>query len=100
MPIPWKPNTDADKEIETIKISKAKAEEEAAKKKAEESKGSEENATTEEFNQLASLLGQHGRQEENFQLNLFPERYEAGGVQGAAHAQEEPDDNMIHIDLG
>lgn len=56
LPIPWKPNTEADKEIETIKIKKAKREEEEAKLRKEESKG-EESAVTEEFNQLASLLG-------------------------------------------
>ena len=54
--MPWKPNTEADKEIEVIKIRKAKAEEAAAKKRGEETKG-EESAVTDEFNQLANLLG-------------------------------------------
>ena len=49
LPIPWKPNTQADQEIEVIKVRKAKAEEEAAKKRGEESKG-DESAVTDEFN--------------------------------------------------
>ena len=40
-----------------IKIQKAKAAEEQAKARPEETKV-EENATTDEFNQLASLIGQ------------------------------------------
>ena len=61
LPVPFKPNTDADKEMEVIKIKKAKAEEEAAKLRSEESKGNaSENAVTEEFNQLANLLGNQG----------------------------------------
>ena len=47
----------ADQEIETIKIKKAKAAEEAAKSKPEENKA-EESAVTDEFNQLANLIGQ------------------------------------------
>jgi len=56
LPIPWKPNTEADKELEGIKIEKAKAEEATAKARPEETKG-EESAVTDEFNSLASLIG-------------------------------------------
>ena len=64
LPIPWKPNTQADQEIESIKIRKAKAAEEAAKnnqseeeRKQRETGGDDESAVTYEFNQLASLIG-------------------------------------------
>ncbi len=57
LPIPWKPNTQADQEIEQIKIKKAKAAENAAKNQEEENKG-EDSAVTDEFNQLANLIGQ------------------------------------------
>lgn len=58
LPIPWKPNTVADQEIETIKIKKAKAAEEAAKTTKPEENKAEESAVTDEFNQLANLIGQ------------------------------------------
>ena len=35
---------------------------------------------------------------ENFQLDLFPARYETPGAQAALQAEE--DENMVHIDLG
>ena len=58
LPVPWKLNTEADKEIESIKVQKAKAEEKAAKIRTEEHKNAEEeSAVTTEFNLLADLIG-------------------------------------------
>ena len=42
-----------------IKVRKAKAEEEAAKKRSREENKGDDTAVTQEFNQLASLLGQN-----------------------------------------
>ena len=64
-------------------MKKAKAEEEAAKIRGEEKKDeSEESAVTQEFNSLAELIGT--QKDQNFTLNLFPDRYEAGGPKAGA----------------
>ena len=58
LPVPWKLNSQADKEIEAIKVTKAKADEDAAKVRGEETKDAlEEIAVTNEFNMLAELIG-------------------------------------------
>ena len=55
-PIPWKPNSQEDAELERIRIQKAKVAEEMAKNNANEEEKLESNEATDEFNLLAELI--------------------------------------------
>ena len=72
-PIPWKPDTVEDQELEKIRVEKAKVEEEIAAKTSKKEIVPEDdtNAATEEFNLLADLIGAPDEEEESFKPMLF-----------------------------
>ena len=98
-PVPWKPNTSEDAELEKIRAQKRKVQQEMEEKnKTTDEEKLEGNAVSTEFNLLAELIVAPPEQDDNFKPVLFPEWLDSEpGGGGKAKAV---DDNIINIDLG
>ena len=96
-PIPWKPDTVEDQELEKIRVEKAKVEEEIAKTSKKEIVPEDDtNGATEEFNLLADLICAP-EEEDNFKPMMFGDWL---NQQTAGQGAKKADENTVDINLG